>query len=374
MLTRRHFMDSIAIGAAAAAFSSILPTSSHAAAGGAVPSRATGPATAPVPKFKLEHQLGLGGVAIGNGFKPTSDEDAQATLEAAWEKGIRYFDTSPWYGLGLSERRFGHFLHNKKPEEYVLSTKVGRLLKPGAAPTDKLWKGNLVSTYEYDYSAAGVRRSVEDSLQRLGVSQIDVVFIHDLSPDNEDMKEKWTEYFDVAVKGAMPELIRMRDEGIIKGWGLGVNRIEPILRTLKESDPDLFLAATQYSIIDHQDAVDRLFPACDAKGVSIVVGSPLNAGFLAGVERFNYGKTIPADMLKKREQVKVIAAKHKVDLRTAAIQFSLAPATVSAILTGARTGEQITQNVASLKEKIPAAFWTELQQQKLISDKAALPA
>lgn len=322
----------------------------------------------------LPANYGLGGVAIGNGFRPTTDEQAQLAMEGAWEAGVRFFDTSPWYGLGLSERRFGRFLHNKKREEYILATKVGRLLTAAKnAPTNNSWKDASPFDYQYDYTASGVRRSIEDSLQRLGISSIDIVFIHDLSPDNGDMKENWKDYFKVAAKGAMPELTKMKEEGLIKGWGLGVNRIEPILETLKVADPDICLSATQYSLMYHEDALERLFPACEEKGVEIVVGAPLNAGFLAGIDRYNYWGEMPEGFKEKRKKMGDLAKKHGTDLRTAALQFSAAPDIVSAVIPGTRYPDQARQNVESMKVPIPKAFWGELVENKLISEKAPWP-
>jgi len=318
---------------------------------------------------------GLGGVGAGNGFHEHPDISINEALEAAWNSGVRYYDTSPWYGLGLSERRFGHFLRNQKREEFTLSTKVGRLL---TADNDfklenGLWKGKLNFSYRYDYSAAGTRRSIEDSLQRLGLPYLDIVYIHDLSPDNEDMKENWIEYFDEALKGAIPELTKMREEGIIKAWGFGVNTLEPALKAIEQADPDIFLSATQYSLIKHEDALNSLFPVCEKRDISIVVGAPLNAGFLAGVERYDYSGTFPDGVIEKRNKLLAISKKHDVDLRTAALQFSAAPKVVSAVIPGAWNPEQVSANAASFKVSIPKAFWDELKHEKLIAENAPVP-
>ena len=318
---------------------------------------------------------GFGGVAAGNGFHENPDQEVNAALNAAWDSGVRYYDTSPWYGLGISERRMGYFLRNKNREEYTLSTKVGRLLTPDANFILKsgIWKGKLNFNYRYDYSAAGVRRSVEDSLQRLGLPFLDIVYIHDLSPDNGDMKEKWIEYFKTAQNGAMKELTKMREEGLIKGWGLGVNTLEPAKKTIEVADPDIFLIATQYSLIKHEDALNTLFPLCEKRDISIVVGAPLNAGFLAGVDRYDYSGTFPEGVKTKLTSLSKIATKHQVDLRTAALQFCAAPKVVSAVIPGAWKAEQSSANAASFKAKIPKEFWQELKTEQLIAPNAPIP-
>ena len=224
--------------------------------------------------------------------------------------------------------------------------------------------------YHYNYTAEGARRSVEDSLQRLGVSALDIVFIHDLSPDNGDMKADWTNYFEIARKGAMPELTKMREEGLIKGWGLGVNTIEPILKTIEVADPDIFLSACQYSLIHHKDALDQVFPKVADRDISIVVGAPLCAGFLAGKNRYLYGGDFPAGVKEKLTALQRVAQNHQVDLRTAALQFSAAPDVVSAVIPGASNAEQAKQNALSFQAKIPTSFWEELKHEKLIEQHA----
>ena len=378
MLSRRNFISSAAAGTTFLAASNLFAADGP---GGLMATKGK-IADEPLPtnspdakgKYRPPYRAGLGGVAIGNGFAPTTDEESQAALEAAWAAGVRYFDTSPFYGFGLSERRFGRFLHNHQPDDYVLSTKVGRVFTATKKPLKpSLWKSPAPFEYKYDYTAAGTRRSIEDSLQRLGVSQIDVVFIHDLSPDNAEMGEKWTEYFDVAAKGAMPELTRMREEGLIKGWGFGVNRPEPALRAIEVADPDLFLLATQYSLIDHEEAVTKTLPALEKKGVSVVVGAPLMAGYLAGRERYLYGGTIPEWAPAKRAKLSAAAEKHGIDLRTASLQFAAAPKVVSAVIPGARTPAQAAANAESMKVEIPAEFWESLRRDGLIAKEAAVP-
>lgn len=327
-------------------------------------------------RFRPKHKAGFGGVALGNGFQQNPDIACIQSVEAAWQAGIRYFDTSPWYGLGISERRLGLFLKDKNRQDFTLSTKIGRILEPHEdfQVPQAIWKGKMNFGYKYDYTAAGVRRSVEDSLQRLGLSSLDIVFIHDLSPDNGDMKENWVKYFDEAAKGAMPELTKMREEGLIKAWGFGVNTIEPILKAIEVADPDIFLSACQYSLIKHEDDLNKVFPKAAERDISIVVGAPLCAGFLAGKDRYLYSDDFPAGVKEKLAALKRVAANHQVDLRTAALQFAAAPDVVSAVIPGAHTVQQAQENAASFKVKIPTAFWTELKSEKLIAQNAPIPS
>ncbi|GAB2699722.1 aldo/keto reductase [Mucilaginibacter koreensis] len=319
-------------------------------------------------------EIGLGGVAIGNEFEYVSDEEAHATLEAAWQAGVRYYDVSPWYGLGLAERRYGMSLHNQKREEYIISSKVGKLLKAGKHNKGAEYYPNAHSPNDviFDYTADGVKRSIEDSLQRLGVDSLDVVFVHDLSPDNKLLEGKWLEHFAIAQKGAFPALSQLRDEGVIKAWGLGVNSPEPILKTMEVADPNVFLLASQYSLIDHANALHQVFPEVRKRNLSLVMGSNLNAGFLSGSERYNYDpkKPIPQEYIVKRDKLKAIAAAHGVDLRTASLQFALYPDVAVSVIPGAHTPEQVRQNVESLKVNIPEAFWQELKAERIIEENA----
>ena len=329
--------------------------------------------------YKPPFRFGLGGVPLGNEFAVVTDKDAYAILEAAWSAGIRYYDVSPWYGLGLAERRYGNFLHNKNRSEYVISSKVGKLLN-----ASKTAKGHALFPFSpspndvtFDYTASGVRRSIEDSLQRLGIDSLDIAFVHDLSSDNKLLPTSWQEQFEIASKGAFPELTRMREEGVIKGWGIGVNTPEPILRVLSEADPDVCLMASQYSLIDHKNALDRLFPAVRDKNAWLVVGSSLNAGFISGSPRYNYGKEsykIPVEFLGKRARLREVAGNHGVDLRTAALQFSAAPDVAAALVVGASTEQQILADYTSMQTKIPAEFWVELKAERLIEQNAPMPA
>jgi D-threo-aldose 1-dehydrogenase len=380
MSTRRDFLNLAVKGSTMTAAAVVLPGNPYALfnRGDSRSMNMNDNATSSV-HYKLPFKFGLGGVPLGNEFAVVTDKDGYAILEAAWSAGIRYYDVSPWYGLGLAERRFGSFLHNKNRSEYVISSKVGKLLK-----ASKTAKGRELFPFSpspndviFDYTASGVRRSIEDSLQRLGVDSLDIVFVHDLSSDNKLLPTSWQEQFDIAVKGAFPELTRMRKEGLINGWGIGVNTPEPILRVFSEADPDVCLMASQYSLIDHKNALNQLFPVVRKKNASLVVGSSLNAGFISGSPRYNYGKEsykIPDEFLEKRKRLREVAANHGVELRTAALQFSAAPDVAAALVVGASSEQQILADYTSMQTKIPAEFWAELKAERLIEGNAPTPA
>src|SRR3979411_2051945 len=382
MSTRRDFLNLAVKGSAMTAAAVLLPGS--ASAQGNTNDRSMNKMTnnttsASNVYYKLPFKFGLGGVPLGNEFAVITDKDADAILEAAWSAGIRYYDVSPWYGLGLAERRFGSFLHNKKRSEFVISSKGGKMIQESTRGTTRELFPFSPSPNDviFDYTSSGVRRSIEDSLQRLGIDTLDIVFVHDISSDNKLLPTSWQKQFDIAAKGAFPELTRMREEGLIKGWGIGVNTPEPILRVLSEADPDVCLMASQYSLIDHKNALNQLFPAVRRKNASLVVGSSLNAGFISGSPRYNYGKEsykIPTEFLEKRKQLHEVAANHGVDLRTAALQFSASPDVAAALIVGASSEQQILADYTSMQTKIPADFWAELKAQQLIEQDAPTPA
>jgi len=329
--------------------------------------------------YKPPFKFGLGGVPLGNEFAVVTDKDAYAIMEAAWSAGVRYYDVSPWYGLGLAERRYGSFLHDKNRSEYVISSKVGKLLKASKTAKNREYFPFSPSPNDviYDYTASGTRRSIEDSLQRLGIDSLDIAFVHDISADNKYLPTSWQEQFEIAEKGAFPELTRMREEGLIKGWGIGVNTPEPILRVLQVADPDVCLLASQYSLIDHKNALNQVFPAVRQRNASLVIGSSLNAGFISGSPRYNYGKEaykIPAEFLEKRKRLREVAGNHGVDLRTAALQFSASPDVAAALIVGASSEQQILADYTSMQTKIPSEFWAELKAQNLIEQNAPTPA
>jgi D-threo-aldose 1-dehydrogenase len=382
MSTRRDFLSIAVTGSAMAVATTFLPKAASASGTtGMNGSNSMEQTSSSDSKghYKPPFRFGIGGVPLGNEFAVVTDKDAYATIEAAWNAGVRYYDMAPWYGLGLAERRYGNFLHNKNRSEFVLSSKVGKLLKASKTAKNREYFPFSPSPNDvvYDYTASGVRRSIEDSLQRLGIDSIDIAFVHDISPDNKYLPTPWQEQFAIAQRGAFPELTRMREEGLIKGWGIGVNTPEPIMRLLEVADPDVCLLASQYSLIDHKNSLDQVFPAAKAKNVSFVIGSSLNAGFISGSSRYNYGKEsykIPPAFLEKRKRLREVASNHGVDLRTAALQFSATPDIAAALVVGASSEQQILADYTSMQTRIPAEFWADLRAQNLIEQNAPVPA
>ncbi|MFF7187500.1 aldo/keto reductase [Streptomyces sp. NPDC008222] len=328
----------------------------------------------------LPGRLGFGTAPLGNMFRAIPDDEAAATVEAAWQHGIRYFDTAPFYGAGLSEIRLGEALSGHPRDAYVLSTKVGRIILDEVedpAARDLGEKGGLFehgrpNKIVNDYSADATLRSIEDSLKRLKTDRLDIVWVHDVAQDFHG--DQWLAVYESARTGAFRVLDRLRDEGVIKAWGLGVNRVEPLELTLdlEEPRPDAFLLAGRYTLLDHSRALQRLLPAAAAQNVDIVVGGPYSSGVLAGGTHFEYQKA-PADIVAQVERIKALAQQHGVGIKAAALQFSLAhPATVAAI-PGATRPSRIAEDVAALDETVPAAFWTALREEKLISPDAPVP-
>lgn len=323
--------------------------------------------------LKSQHQLGLGGVAIGTAFENITDEQSQDVLQKAWELGIRYFDTSPWYGLTKSERRFGTFLSVKQRTEFVFSTKIGRLFEKAQekAVPPTMWKNPLHYDYKHDYTADATKRSIDDSLKRTGLAHIDIVYVHDLSEDQ--VGDRYEYHMNIAKKGAFKVLSEYRDQGIIKAWGMGVNKIRPILDCIASADPDICLSATQYSILEHEEAVDRLLPEVKKNGVKLVSGAGYSSGFIAGRNRYNYKKNIPKGMKEKRDHISKIAQSYGTDIITAALHFVLAADEFVSIIPGASKTSQVEDNVKARNAKIPTDFWKELKENGLIYQKAQTP-
>jgi D-threo-aldose 1-dehydrogenase len=322
-------------------------------------------------RFLPPGPLGFGGAPLGNMFAAVDEATAEATLLAAWENGIRHFDTAPHYGAGLSEHRFGAVLRQRPRDQYVLSTKIGRLLTPdpdvlsGPPPFD----AGLPFRARYDYTADGAMRSIEDSLQRMGLARVDMVYVHDIAEDAHG--PEWRATFAAAMSGAGETLMRLRDAGVIGAWGLGVNRVEACEAALEQSDPDVFLLAGRYSLLDHT-ALHTLFPHCATRGVRVVIGGPFNSGLLAGGRHFDY---MPAsgDLLARVAKIQNICDGHGVDIRAAALQFCAAHPVVCAVIPGAKTPEKVVQNAKLMRQAIPSEFWPSLKRAGLIPDEAPTP-
>ena len=322
-------------------------------------------------RFRPPGPLGLGGAPLGNMFAPIPEATAEAVLEAAWESGIRFYDTAPHYGAGLSEHRFGHMLRQRPRDDYVLSTKVGRMLHADpAAPREYcMFREPLPFRVEYDYSADAALRSVEDSLQRLGLARIDIALIHDIAEDTHGAA--WEGVFDTAMAGAARALTRLREAGAIRAWGLGVNRPEACLRALERADPDLFLIAGRYTLLD-QRALAALLPACLRRGVSVIIGGPFNSGLLAGGDTFDY-REAPPERVAARDRLAALCAGHGVDLRAAALQFAAAHPAVAAVIPGAVEPAQVRANAALMRAPIPPALWREMREAGLLPPEAPTP-
>ena len=332
-------------------------------------------------KLPAGTQLGFGTAPLGNMFRNIPEDEALATVKAAWDQGVRYFDTAPLYGAGLSEIRLGNALDGYRRDEYVLSTKVGRVILDEIEDAGARDLGEKGGVFEFglpnkivnDYSADATLRSVEDSLKRLKTDRLDIVWVHDVAQDFYG--DEWLAVFESARTGAFRALTRLREEGVIKAWGLGVNRVEPceLLLDLSEPKPDGFLLAGRYSLLDHERALQRLMPAAAAQNVEIVAGGPYSSGVLAGGANFEYQKASP-EILAKVERIRAIAARHNVSVKAAALQFVLANPVVAAVIPGASKPARIAEDHAAVKEVIPADFWRELREQGLVAANAPLPA
>ena len=319
--------------------------------------------------------LGFGSAPLGNYLRPLSEEECDQTLSAAWNSGVRYFDTAPLYGLGLSEMRVGRLLAKRPRQDFIVSTKVGRLLLPCAK--EEVNGLFFVETpqvrFVYDYSYDGIMRSYEESLKRLGLDRVDILYVHDVCAlvhgGREASEARIRELIDT---GGWRALTELRDSGAVLAIGAGVNEWEPCARLLELVDPDLFLLAGRYTLLE-QVPLDTLFPECARRGVGIVVGGPYNSGILAGGTTWNYAAA-PADMVARAEALKAVCRAHGVTLPAAALQFVLAHPLVTSVIPGGQTVRETKQNAAVLDERIPAAFWRELKERKLLHPRAPTPA
>jgi D-threo-aldose 1-dehydrogenase len=329
-------------------------------------------------RITIPSRIGFGTAPLGNMYRDIPAEEAIATVQAAWDSGIRYFDAAPLYGAGLAELRLGEALAHHPRDGYVIGTKVGRLILDEIESTTGrnlgekggLFEHGLPNRIVYDYSEDGTLRSIEDSLKRLRTDRLDYVWIHDPAVDFHG--DAWRGVFDTAMTGAAKALTRLRDEGVIKGWGLGVNRVEPCVLALDRADPDGFLLAGRYTLLDHANALETLMPAAGQRGLGIVVGGPYNSGVLAGGTHYEYQQA-SQPVVDRVEQIKAICARFRVDIRAAALAFSLAHPAVAGVIPGASRPERIAENLTLANTVIPSALWAELKSAGVISANAPTP-
>jgi len=322
-------------------------------------------------------ELGFGGASIGELFVRVSEADAAATIAGAWDAGVRYFDTAPWYGRGLSELRTGSGLRDHPRSEYTLSTKVGRWLRPAAQEgfDGVPWLGGSPNEVVFDYTYDGIMRSLEQSRLRLGITRFDVAVIHDLDTWYFDAPTMQAHFKDLAGSGwrALEEL---RSTGQIGAVGAGINHLGLIPRHLEIGPIDAFLIAMPYTLL-HQEILDEEFPASVERGVGFIIGSPFQSGILAkgpGVgARYNYGDP-PAEVEERVARIAAVCARHDVPLAAAALQFPLGHASVASVIPGASSPAQQRRNVEAFQHPIPADLWAELKHDGLLRDDAPVPA
>ncbi|PKR77368.1 D-threo-aldose 1-dehydrogenase [Halalkalibacillus sediminis] len=320
----------------------------------------------------LKHKVGLGTAPLGNMFRDVPEKEAQETIQSAWNQGVRYFDTAPFYGAGLAEMRLGEALSEYNRDDYFIGTKIGRYISDEKEEKEGIFQDGRPNKIITDYTEEATLKSIEQSLERLQTDRLDMVFVHDVSPDFHG--DEWITKFDEARNGAFRVLNRLREEGVIQSWGLGVNTTEPIelALDLEESQPDVCLSATQYTLLQHEHALQRMMPKAEEKGVDIVVGSPFNSGVLLGGNHFNYAD-IPDEVLNQVRQLEEIADSYNVSLKAAALQFSTAHPAVRGVIPGSTRPEHNAEDVEMMKQEIPQAFWSELVDKGLISQHAPLP-
>jgi len=321
-------------------------------------------------------ELGFGTAPMGNLYQAISDSDAQAILDRAWEGGVRYYDTAPLYGLGLSETRLNPFLRTKNRDDYVLSSKVGRLMRP-CSPDQRTGLGKWFEVpqrrEQYDYSYDGVMRSFEFSMERLGVSRIDILYVHDLCIFTHGSKAasdaRIDEFFD---QGGYEAMIRLRDQGVVSAIGGGVNEWQVCQTLAERGDFDLFLLAGRYTLLE-QEALDSFLPLCQTRGIGIVTGGPYNSGILATGAipgaYFNYDPA-PEHILERVRQIEAVCKAHDVSMLQAAFQFPLLHPTHISVVPGGQSVAQMDGNLKAASATIPGALWDDLKSKGLMREDA----
>jgi D-threo-aldose 1-dehydrogenase len=326
-----------------------------------------------VGRTKLEvTDFGLGGATLGGNVEGGVTANAARSIAAvAYDAGVRYFDTAPFYGYGRSEHAIGDELRER--DGWILSTKVGRLLKPRRKPQDPgdAWQNPLPFEPVFDYSYDGAMRSYEDSLQRLGLNRIDILYIHDVDTYTHGA-EVQPKMFRAGMEGAYKALDELRRSGDIKAIGLGVNESKPIEDALDHGQWDVFLLAGRYTLLE-QAPLHTLFPKLAKQGGTVVIGGPFNSGVLVGREVWNYSRA-PKEVLDRVKAIARVCDAHKVPLPAAALAFPLAHPAVSSVIPGPRSAEELRQIFAWWEHPIPTALWSDLKTEKLIDADAPVPA
>lgn len=311
-------------------------------------------------------RIGLGCAQLGNLYRPVSDDDVVATVEAAWSGGVRYFDTAPHYGLGLSERRLGAALRGKPRDDYIISTKVGRLLVPNdaedGAMDDEGFAVPATHRRVWDFSRDGVLRSVEASLKRLGTDRIDVLYLHD--PDDH-----WTQ----AVDEGYPALAELRDQGVVRAIGVGMNQTEMPAQFVRHTDLDLIMLAGRYTALE-QGALDDLLPLCEQHGVGVVAAGVFNSGLLSRPRppedtTYNYAQA-PAELIERARRIADISERHGTTLPAVALHFPQGHPAVISVVVGSGSAEQVTRNLELLATSVPSAVWADLTAAGLLDPSA----
>jgi D-threo-aldose 1-dehydrogenase len=308
-------------------------------------------------------RLGLGTAPLGGLYAEVSETEAHAVVEQAYDLGLRYFDTAPLYGHGLAERRTGQVLRSKPRDDVVLSTKVGRLLRPGAPPPDGQFKGTPPVVPVFDFSYDATLRSVEESLSRLGLDRVDILLIHD--PD---------QHYDAARAGAYPALERLRSEGVVSAIGAGMNQVEMLARFARETDVDCLLVAGRYTLLD-QVALTELLPLCQERGIAVIAGGVFNSGILARPAAgapYNY-EPAAAEIVERALRIQAVCARFNIPVKAAALQFPLAHPAVACVLTGCRSVAELRENIELFELELPAGLWAALKNEGLLREPAPVP-
>ncbi|MEQ8479321.1 MAG: aldo/keto reductase [Hoeflea sp.] len=324
-------------------------------------------------------ELGFGAAPLGNLYRAISEDEAHAVLTRAWDLGVRYFDTAPLYGLGLSETRLNRFLRDKPREEYVLSSKVGRLLEV-CPPEQRTGIGKFFDTPSrrevYDYTYDGVMRSLELSLERLGVDRIDILFAHDLDIFNHGSQEALDAKLSELMDGGYKALVELRDQGVIKAFGAGVNEWQPCQWMTERGDFDLFLLAGRYTLLE-QEALESFLPLATDRGIGIIIGGPYNSGVLATGPKpgafYNYDLA-PQDILDRVARIEAVCNRHRVRMVDAAFQFPLRHPAIVSVIPGGQGVAEVEANLKAATAEIPTALWTDLKSEGLMREDAPVEA